>query len=265
MRKNIELWQKEHIPEYNKDYGKFTPSITDYTLKSKTKNSCFLVIPGGAYAFRADGHEGKDIAKFFNDNGISAFVLNYRVAPYSYPAMDEDVKRAIRYIRFNSDKFGIDENKIGVIGFSAGGHLSCIAGLDYDYGKNDGDDIDKVSCRPNLVVPCYAVSSICSSITHQDTKNNYLGNNDENLLISRSAENMIKDDTPPFFIWHTVEDSSVDVRLSLTLAESLKAKNIPFELHIFPYGPHGQGLAKSIPLANDWPELLIKWVRYYNF
>ncbi len=257
------LWNNG-TPLYNQEFGQPEPTITSYLCEDKKDNGCIIVIPGGAYFNRAP-HEGEPIAKMLNDNGISSFVLNYRVAPYKHPAQLYDVQRAIRFVRYNADKFGINPKKIGVLGFSAGGHLASTACTLYDYGNSCGDEIDKVSCRPDAGILCYAVISMVK-YTHEYSKMNLCGKEDNPLLHSSlSGELCVKSDCPPLFLWHTASDSSVAVENSLNMALALSEKKIPYELHVFPEGRHGLGLAPDNPHVAQWASLLVNWLKFNNF
>jgi Esterase/lipase len=260
---DYKLWERE-TPYFNAEYGQPEPTLTPYLLDNGKTNSVVIVFPGGGYTGRA-AHEGEPIAKMLNDGGVSAFVLNYRVAPYKHPTMLTDALRAIKYVRFYAEKFQINPEKIGILGFSAGGHLATTAIEQYDYGTEDGDEIDKVSSRPNAGVLCYAVISL-GEYTHMGSKLNLLGNPPDELLASKlSGENSIRDDSPPVFLWHTAQDQAVPVQNSLNMAIALKEKNIPFELHIFPFGYHGLGLALNNENVKQWAPLLINWLRLIGF
>ena len=260
------LWEDEKIPLFQAAYGDFKPYIDAYPLENgRTDNPCVLVIPGGAYAFVSVKDEGEKVCRFLNANGYSAVMLNYRVAPYAYPCMLLDAQRAVRTVRFHAAAWGIDPAKIGVMGFSAGGHLCCMTALCADDGKPDGDEIDAVSCRVNTAAPCYAVSSLDPAITHMGTHDNFLGpDGDERLAFDFSAENLIRDDAPPVFLWHTAEDGAVPPACSLRFAGALIDRGVPVELHIFPYGGHGSDLAENLPLADQWPALYVKWLDHFN-
>jgi len=264
-RKTIPLWSGE-VPFYNADYGDFKPEIVDYRIDDNKKHSCVIVIPGGGYSGRAEDHEGKAICRQLNKLGISAFILRYRVAPYRHPCMETDLRRAVRLVRFNADKWNIKPGKIGILGFSAGGHLACMGGLRFSAGNENADEIDLVSARPDNVCSCYAVASLDSAITHSGTRTCLLGENapDETAALY-SSENIVPDDAPPFFIWHTQEDKSVDFKNSMRLALALADKNIPFELNIFPYGNHGLGLAEQTPLACSWWSRYAEWLNNFGF
>lgn len=255
------LWK--HAPLFDPALGQEAPSVTPYLLPGK-QNSCVIVCPGGAYGMRAD-HEGEPIAKMLNDAGLSAFVLNYRVAPYHHPVEMMDVKRSVRFVRFHSKRFGIDPGKIWILGFSAGGHLAVTALEHFDYGVDSGDEIDRVSSRPDAGVLCYAVVSLLNH-THIGSRVNLLDEEEcVPLCAQLSGEYHVREDMPPVFLWHTAADSCVPVQNSLNMAIALKQKNIPFELHIFPDGEHGLGLAQNTPGADQWPSLLVNWLHRIGF
>lgn len=265
MRKVYNLWN-DTPPYFNRAYGEFVPSLTDWNLDNNKINSCVIVVPGGGYSSRSEEYEGSKICEFLNANGIAAFVLNYRISPYKHPCMEEDIKRAVRFVRFHSAEWNIDSSKISVIGFSAGGHLCCMSGLRFDYGKTDGDEIDRISSRPDLAAVCYPVASLDRKITHTDTRDCLLGENaDDSTADSLSPEKIVPDDAPPFFIWHTQADDGVNYECSMRFALALGAKKIPYSLHIFPFGCHGLNLAENEPMANMWPQLYLDWLRYYGF
>ena len=177
-----------------------------------------------------------------------------------------DVLRAVRYVRYHADKFNIDPDKIAVMGFSAGGHLANSALCAFDYGREDGDEIDRVSSRPDAVILCYAVISL-GKYTHADTRYNLLDGvkNADELAVKLSGELQVKDDTPPCFIWHTAEDSVVPVQNSLQLYNALCEKKIYSELHVFPYGWHGLGLSESMPNPAQWTGLVGNWLDLMGF
>jgi Esterase/lipase len=261
---DIKLWENG-TPYYNEEYGQPETTITPYLLDKSEKHGCVIVCPGGGYVMRAD-HEGAPIAEMLNEAGISAVVLNYRVAPYKDPAMLCDVKRAVKYVRYNAEKWNIDPEKIGVLGFSAGGHLTVTAIEHYDYGCDDGDEIDKMSSRPNAGILCYPVVSFVNRSAHVGSGKNLLGENaTEEMLRKYSGELNVRDDSPPVFMWHTGADGGVPVANCLDMATALQEKNIPFELHVFPYGVHGLGLAPDDPHVAQWAKLLVNWLKLYEF
>lgn len=255
------LWENG-APYFDPAIGQPEPTLTSYLCGDK-KRGCVIVFPGGAYAFRAP-HEGEPISRMINEAGVHSFVLNYRVAPYHHPVELTDALRAVRYVRYHADEFNVDPDKIAVLGFSAGGHLAVSAIEHYDYGK-EGDEIDAVSSRPNGGILCYAVVSM-SNNTHEGTLHNLLGDDPSpELMKSLSGECSVREDTPPVFIWHTMEDNGVPVSNSLNMCAALKEKNIPCEMHIFPYGAHGLGLAQSVPDTAQWSRLLQNWLLMYGY
>jgi len=268
--KRIKLWKEDRIPffscEYDGEENIDTSSITPYTINDDKVHPCVIVVPGGGYTHRAQ-HEGEPIALWLNDRGISAFVVDYRVEPYCYPAPIVDIKRAIKFVRYNSKKFMINPDKIGIMGFSAGAHAACCAAEFYDENEYPpADEIDNVSARPNICVFCYPVITMKDEFCHAGSKERILKNN--SLLEKKlSCEENIRDDMPPVFLWHTFEDKSVPVRNSLEMAISLKEKEIPFELHIYPNGRHGLGMTKCVNIegTNKWVDALENWLKRNGF
>ncbi len=255
----IKLWENG-APGFIEEYGQEEPSITPYLIDSDNQNTCIIVCPGGGYSRKAV-NEGEVVAKKLNEKGISTFTLDYRVFPYKYPFVTEDLLRAIRYIRYNADKFNIDSKKIGVLGFSAGGHLASSAMNVFDYGK-DGDEIDQMSSRPDFGILCYPVISF-DKYVHAGSRQKLIGGlvSEKSLAVKLSLELNVKDDTPPAFIWHTMDDTCVDSRNSLELAIAMRSKNIPCELHIFQSGQHGKGLAEGYNNVWQWTDLLVEWLK----
>ena len=256
MGKRIMLWEGE--APYTQESG-FQPSMTVFSVKGS--KGAVVVIPGGGYSMKAP-HEGDPVAEMINKAGVSAYVLDYRVAPMDKRAPLSDAKRAIRLVR----SFGYE--KVAILGFSAGGHLCCTAATMYDTGDPDSDDpIERISSRPDGFIPCYAVVSL-ASYTHNGTRECLLGDEaaDWNQIRYYSNELRVTKDTPEAFIWHTAADDLVPVENSLNLASALSAQGVPFELHVFPYGRHGLGLAEETEDVKQWGPLLQKWLvlRDYN-
>lgn len=241
------------------------PAITPYLVEGKG-NAAVLVCPGGGYAMRAD-HEGGPVAEWLNTLGISAFVLCYRVAPYQYPSALQDAQRALRTIRFRADEFGIDPDRLGILGFSAGGHLASTAGVSYDLGNPDHPDtLERMSCRPDRLILCYPVISMTEGVTHQGSKENLLGAvPDAELSLKLSSEFQVTPDTPPTFLWHTSDDEYVPVENSLLFAAGLSRHKVPFDLHIYAHGVHGLGLAPEEPHTKTWPEACASWLQLNGY
>ena len=258
---NIKLWEKdmplfdENIKnEENKFAGTITPYLVDEEDDEIKKRGAMLLLPGGGYGFCSD--EGEKMARWLNFFGVNAFVLKYRVAPYKHPAPIIDAKRAIRYIRYNADKFNIDPNKVGVLGFSAGGHLAgCFAEFFDKFEQENKDEIDKVCAKPDLAVLCYPVVSLCESYAHEGSANNLVGEDNE-LKKMLSLEKNVREDMPEMFLWHTLEDTAVNAINTLELGVALKNKNVPYSLHIFNKGAHGSVLAENIEETKQWSDCL---------
>lgn len=241
------------------------PTITPYLVEGDGPFAAVVVCPGGGYGGHAE-HEGKPIAEWLNAAGVSAFVLQYRVAPYKHPVPLGDAQRAIRLVRSCAGEWRIDPSRIGILGFSAGGHLAVSAATIFDGGYPEAaDPVDKQSCKPNALIACYPVISF-GEYRHQGSMVNLLGENpEEELRNSMSLENRVTKDTCPSFLWHTAEDAGVPVENSLLLALALSKNKVPFELHVFPHGAHGLGLAKDHPEAKAWPGLCVQWLRGLGF
>lgn len=258
MNRKIYLWPERTAPYTEFSPEQEQPSLTEYVVPGA--KCAMIVCPGGAYAMKAP-HEGAPIAEMLAKDGISAYVLDYRVAPCHYETPLNDAKRAIRVVR------SMGYEQVGILGFSAGGHLTCTSAIQHDSGNSDAEDpIDRISSRPDVFVPCYPVVSL-AAYRHQGSLENLLGEhaNDYALIRRFSNELHVTADTPPAFIWHTANDASVPVEESIMLARALAAAMVPFELHIFPNGPHGMGLAEDDPIVGQWPGLLCKWLHSRGF
>ena len=256
------LWENT-VPYYDDTLGQ-APKLTAYPVANA--KACVLICPGGGYEHLCMDKEGEWIARMYNENGISAFVLEYRLAPYHYPAQLEDVLRAVRMVRFLSKTYGYDENKIAILGFSAGGHLASMAVTHFDEGKDEGDEIERLSSRPDLGILCYPVITM-GDATHIGSRNALLGDkkDDKEMIDFLSSELSVKDNTPPCFIVHTREDDCVPVENSMKMAAALIAKKIPVELHIFPYGYHGfgYGVDDYTRHAGQWAPLSVRYIKDY--
>ena len=257
------LWT-ESVPLFSSE-DEFIPTITPYLIDPKEKHGAIIIFPGGGYQHRAH-HEGEPVAEWLNTLGISAFVLNYRVSPSRHPASLADAKRAIRYVRHYAEEWSIDPQKIGILGFSAGGHLASMASTQLLEECHESTDvIDKESCRANLAILCYPVISFTQSY-HEGSVHHLLGNNSsEQLRVSLSSENNVTAATPPTFLWHTADDGPVPVENSLLYAQALSKNKIPFEMHIFPNGRHGLGLAEDDPVVGKWTELCESWLKQQGY
>lgn len=238
------------------------PTITHYPAESK---SAVIIFPGGGYTMRA-AHEGEGYAKWFRSIGITSFVVDYRVAPYKHPAQISDAMRAVKYVRHSADKYGIDKNKIAVMGSSAGGHLAGSVSVHYDKDMyKHTDDIDKENCRPDASILCYPVIDMFE-YRHDGSRQNLIGERasykDKELM---SLYNHVTEDTPQTFIWHTASDQTVPVENSLMYAQALSKAQVPFELHVYPIGHHGLGCAEELPHVAQWLTSLDNWLKLIEF
>jgi len=247
----------------NEDADK--PSLTIWLPPADKANGAAVVIcPGGGYGGLAVGHEGKDVAAWLNSLGVAGFMLQYRHAPrYRHPAPLQDAQRAIRTARARAEEWKIDPKRIGILGFSAGGHLASTAGTHFDDGNAEAKDpIDRVSCRPDFMVLVYPVISFTTKYTHAGSKNNLLGKNpDAKLVESLSNETQVTAKTPPTFLIHAGGDTGVPSENSVLFYMALRGAGVPAELHIYEKGGHGFGLAPGDPILSTWPSRCAEWMR----
>jgi acetyl esterase/lipase len=262
-QKQILLWE-QGAPNALGDEEKDKPKITVwFPGKEKAVKTCIVVCPGGGYSGLAMDHEGKQIAEWFNSFGVTAVILEYRHRGkgYGHPNPMLDVQRAIRTVRAHAVDWNIDPAKIGVMGFSAGGHLASTAGTHFDAIEEPADNIDKVSCRPDFMILCYPVVLFGSPFTHRGSQNNLIGENAPPELVEYySNEKQVTEKTPPTFIFFTTEDTAVPVENGIQFYLALRKFKIPAELHIYQKGRHGLGLAKQMPGTGTWSELCRIWL-----
>ena len=263
----IPLWANG-APGAKGDAPEDVPSVQLYQPPAdKASGAAIVVCPGGGYGHLAR-HEGHDIAVWLNGIGVTAVVLKYRLGPkYQHPAMMQDALRAIRYTRSKASEWKIDPNRVGVMGFSAGGHLASTAATQFNVGDpNASDPVEKLSSRPDLLILCYPVVTMTDPFAHKGSRRNLLGENPPGQLIDlMSSEKWVTDQTPPTFLFHTGDDSVVPVENSLMFALALRKKKVPYELHVYEHGRHGVGLASDDPTLNTWPRLLENWLRARGF
>jgi acetyl esterase/lipase len=247
------------------------PNVTVYRSPADKANGAAVVVcPGGGYAGLAMDHEGKQVAEFFNGLGVTAFVLKYRTANKErpgplHPAPLIDAQRAIRLVRFRAKDYGIDPNRVGLMGFSAGGHLASTAGTHFHVGglKND-DDVEKESCRPDFLILGYPVVTMEDAVTHRGSRNNLIGPKpDPKLVEELSNEKQVTKDTPPTFIFHTSEDTAVVPENAVRFYLACKTAGVPVELHMYEKGRHGVGInPKGVSVGTDaWKHRLADWLK----
>jgi acetyl esterase/lipase len=260
----IPLWP-EGAPAAQGDTDADKPTLTVYYANARQPDlTGVIVAPGGSYTNLAMNHEGRQVANLLNAAGITAFVLKYRLGPrYRHPVEIGDAQRAIRLVRARAWEFGVAPDRIGMLGFSAGGHLTATAGTRFDAGRPDAPDpIDRVSSRPDFLVLGYPVISFDPAIAHAGSIRNLLGEKpDPKLLEDLSADRQVTDRTPPTFLFHTDGDTGVVPENSVRFYLALRRAKVPAELHIFEKGPHGVGLAMNDPALSEWPALLLTWLR----
>lgn len=257
------LWENG-APGAQGDADGDKPTLTVYRASRNASPTGILIAPGGGYGALAVDHEGRQIAAFFNAMGVHAFVLKYRLGPrYRHPTQLGDAQRAIRMVRARAKEFGIAPDRIGMMGFSAGGHLTATAGTHFDGGRADAaDPIERASSRPDFLILAYPVISLDPAITHGGSSRNLLGENpDPTLVDALSNDRQVTAETPPTFLFHTTADAGVPVENSIRFYLALRKAKVPAEMHVFENGPHGVGLALWDPALATWPALLTNWLR----
>jgi acetyl esterase/lipase len=259
------LWPNGAPGAGGSDPANDQPALTIYSPPEGTGNGTAVVIcPGGGYRNLAMGHEGHDIATWLNGMGITGVVLEYRMSRggYQHPIPLMDAQRALRTIRFRAEELNLDPNRIGILGFSAGGHLASTAGTHFDTGNPNADDpVERVGCRPDFMILCYPVIALGETYTHKGSQRNLIGENPpQELINSLSNEKQVTAHTPPTFLFHTDEDTSVPPENSVVFYLALRKAGVPAELHIYQNGRHGRGLAQNIQGTSGWPEACKQWL-----
>lgn len=279
----LPLWPAGKVPNYQKTTEKElwdsadvvrvsyvqTPTMTVFLPAKKSATGQAVVIcPGGGYVRLSYNWEGEDVAKFLNAKGITAIVLKYRlpnsksnVTPQLSPLLD--AKRAVRLVRANAAKWNINPAKVGIMGFSAGGHLASTLETHFDAGDaSSADSIERQSSRPDFAVLVYPVISMSKPIMHAGSRNNLIGEKpDSDLAKLYSNELQVTKQTPPTFLLHATDDKTVPVENSLLMYQALKDNGVPVEMHIYPVGGHGFGLAVGKGYLETWTDRLVDWLR----
>ena len=262
--KVIPAEKQEQVNELGHVQNIHYPRLITYLPEKDKATGCAVVIcPGGGYLIESSGNEGTDIARMLNSYGVTAFVLRYRLPPeYRHPVPMQDAQRAIRLVRANADKWGLKPDRIGIIGFSAGGHLASTVATHFDGGNpSAGDAVDRQSCRPDFAILGYPVISFTEAYCHAGSSTQLIGDDaSEDVKRSLSGEQQVTEKTPPTFLFHSQDDKCVDPRNSIDFFLACKEKGVPAELHIFPYGEHGYGIGQGGSGQSQWPTLLQKWL-----
>jgi len=265
----MELLWPAGAPGAKGNAEKDKPTMTIYLpAKDKASGAAVVVFPGGGYWTVAIDHEGRQVARWLNDLGIAAFVIDYRHRGrgYGHPAPIQDAQRAIRIVRSKANEFNIEPNKIGIIGFSAGGHLASTAGTHFNekfYEPND--TIDQVSARPDFMILVYPVISMSELFLHAGSRDALLGKNPPAGIIEKlSNDKQVTSNTPPTFLVHTDEDKLVLSENSINFYLALRKAKVPAELHIYRQGEHGLGLGKPNTPFSTWPDRCADWLASLN-
>lgn len=268
----IRLWEGD-APGALGQRAQDIPTLTPFPADpAKRTGATMLVLPGGGYGNLAE-HEGTGYAEWFAAQGITAYVLKYRLGSngYRHPTMLNDAARALRMVRAFAKRDGLDPARIGVIGSSAGGHLASTLATHFDPAKphgptvNASDAVDRESSRPDLAILCYPVISF-GEFAHAGSRKNLLGDSPAaDLVQALSNELQVTKDTPPTFVWHTVEDKTVPVENALLFASALRRAGVPFSLHVYEQGAHGLGLGRRDRPAPPWADQLLYWFKERKF
>ena len=259
----IPLWENE-APGALGTADSDRPTLTIFRAYRPTSATGVIVAPGGGYVNLAMDHEGRQIASWFNAMGVTAFVLKYRLGPkYHHPTELGDAQRAIRLVRSRATDFGVAADRIGMMGFSAGGHLAATAGTHFDNGNSAAaDPIERAGSRPDFLILAYPVISFDPTIAHAGSVRSLIGENPPAELIQElSNELHVTERTPPTFLFHTSNDPAVPVENSIRFYLAVRKMKVPAEMHIFESGPHGVGLDLADPALGQWPGLLNAWLR----
>ena len=240
------------------------PTLAAYLMPAgRGTGTAVIVCPGGGYQNLSMDKEGDQIAKFLNSVGVTAFVLKYRLGPkYHHPIELGDAQRAIRTVRAKAAEYRVMPDRVGIMGFSAGGHLAATAGTHFETVNPIADDpIDRLSSRPDFLILCYPVISF-QNYVHQGSKRNLLGDNaDSKLVENLSNDTQVTAQTPPTFLFHTNADTGVPPENSMLFYMALRKAGVPAEIHIYERGPHGVGLAQTDQALSTWPSRLADWLR----
>jgi len=236
---------------------------------SRATGEAVLICPGGGYRILAWDWEGENVARMFNSHGIAAVVLKYRLPsqvsqtePTKVPLCD--AQRAMRMVRHYAKDWGISQDKIGVMGFSAGGHLASTLSTHYDKGDlSNADPIERQHCRPDFSILMYGVITMDEETTHAGSRRSLLGDNPSDELVEYySSEKQVDEQTPPAILIHSTDDRGVPVENSLGYYMALKEHEVKAEMHIYPYGGHGFGLADDRGHLGTWPDRVVDWIKY---
>lgn len=259
----IRLLWPDGAPQAMGDADADSPGVWVYPAGANANGAAVVICPGGGYVIHATDHEGVQPAKYFNSIGVTAFVLRYRLSPYRHPVPLMDAQRALRFVRAHAEEFRIDKQRVGIMGFSAGGHLTSTSVTHFDGGDADAADaIDRESSRPDFGILGYPVVSLTADYAHRGSGSNLLGKDPtDDQLKSLSNELNVTAETPPLFLFHTSEDAGVPAENSVSMYLACRKSKVPAELHVYQQGPHGVGLADEHPALSQWITTAGTWLR----
>jgi acetyl esterase/lipase len=249
------------------------PFIEYFNANPDSANgAAILVVPGGGYTHLADKHEGIDVAKFYNQHGFDAFVLHYRLnngeqKGHRYPDQYNDITTAMRLIKSRAKEWKFSPDKVGVIGFSAGGHLTSTLGTMIMIGEKESKNpLEQFSTRPAFMMLIYPVILLNSKFTHKGSAEMLLGKTpDPKMLEALSTNNRVTPQTPPTFIVFSNDDEVVPVENGILMYEALRKEKIPVSFHVYDHGGHGYGMAPNLPVVHSWTRLSVEWLARLGF
>ena len=272
LSQKIELLWPKGAPGARGEQDGDKPTLTIYLPpKAKACGAAVVICPGGGYGHLAMDHEGHQIARWLNSLGVAGFILKYRHrnsgAGYGHPAPLQDVQRAIRTVRSRAKEWNVEPGRLGVLGFSAGGHLASTAGTHFQKGKANAEDpVERVSCRPDFMILVYPVISFVEWCAHSGSRRNLLGDEpDRSLVESLSNEKQVTAKTPPTFLVHANDDKGVPPENSIYFYLALRKAKVPSEIHIYERGGHGFGLGKKHGAVSSWSVRCADWMRGRGF
>jgi acetyl esterase/lipase len=261
----VKLWDTtpDIVAGHDTDTDPTEPTLDIYLPPPGTATgAAMIVLPGGSYTHLSTTREGADVARMLNRHGVAAFVLRYRHGPrYQYPIPMLDARRAIRLVRSGAAEFGVDIHRVGVIGFSAGGHLAATVATQFDAGDAaNADPVERESSRPDFAALLYPVITLSDEASvHKQSRQSLTGGRKE-LYATLSADQRVTHDTPPIFLAHASTDPVVPVQNSVLFYLACRKNGVPVEMHLFQAGPHGFGLAPTNPALAVWPQLMLNWM-----
>lgn len=271
----IPLWPEgvpglraDATPEKHDGAGRYTnihhPSLVVYPpAKEKANGTAIIYAPGGGYVRVSSGINGGEVTQWLNSLGITVFMLKYRHAEYGHPAPLRDALRAVRIVRSRASEFGVKPDLVGMLGGSAGGHLTASTGTLFDAPEGrTGAALDKVSGRPDFMVLIFSMISLRDARV-ENGRHPLLGANPtDELKRHLSVDEQVTKDTPPTFLVHSAEDKTVPVENSLLFYSAMRRAGAPIEMHLYPKGPHGSGMDPKLGPISEWPALCEKWMRF---